>query len=132
MCQDACEQFGTAVSIVPHPKGGRTGAPAPALVVRGVKESIVRVVQAGVSSALSRIAPLVFFRYNRDYLLIRADKFFLQKWNKILVKLRENNRNNEKNLGVLSTRVATFAIERRQEGCVVAFFSGKSPSIRAA
>eukprot|EP00904_Undaria_pinnatifida_P002264 jgi/Undpi1/12038/HiC_scaffold_4.g01737.m1 len=36
VCQDACEQFGTTVSIVPHPKGGNSGAPAPALVVQVV------------------------------------------------------------------------------------------------
>ncbi|CAM9659493.1 unnamed protein product [Ectocarpus sp. 8 AP-2014] len=36
VCQDACEQFGTMVSIVPHPGGGRTGAPAPSLVVQVV------------------------------------------------------------------------------------------------
>ncbi|CBJ27776.1 conserved unknown protein [Ectocarpus siliculosus] len=36
VCQDACEQFGTMVSIVPHPRGGRTGAPAPSLVVQVV------------------------------------------------------------------------------------------------
>lgn len=34
VCQDACERFGTAVSVVPHPKGGKTGAPAATLVVR--------------------------------------------------------------------------------------------------
>ncbi|CAM9195444.1 unnamed protein product, partial [Laminaria digitata] len=36
VCQDACEQFGTTVSIVPHPKGGNSDAPAPALVVQVV------------------------------------------------------------------------------------------------
>ncbi|CAB1119769.1 unnamed protein product [Ectocarpus sp. CCAP 1310/34] len=36
VCQDACEQFGTMVSIVPHPRGGKNGAPAPSLVVQVV------------------------------------------------------------------------------------------------
>lgn len=50
MCQDACEQFGTAVSIVPHPKGGSSGAPAPALVVSCVtleNPSLISYIRAG-------------------------------------------------------------------------------------
>ncbi|CAM9336510.1 unnamed protein product, partial [Choristocarpus tenellus] len=39
VCQDACERFGTEVSIIPHPTGGRTNAPVPALVVQPVKGS---------------------------------------------------------------------------------------------
>eukprot|EP00752_Nemacystus_decipiens_P004817 g4384.t1 len=36
VCQDACEHFGTMVSIVPHPRGGKSGSPVPALVVQAV------------------------------------------------------------------------------------------------
>ncbi|CAN0011334.1 unnamed protein product [Scytosiphon promiscuus] len=36
VCQDACENFGTMVYVVPHPGGGSSGAPAPALVVQAV------------------------------------------------------------------------------------------------
>ncbi|CAM9355890.1 unnamed protein product [Ascophyllum nodosum] len=39
VCQDACERFGREVSIVPHPKSGRTGAPVAALVVQAVEGS---------------------------------------------------------------------------------------------